>query len=390
MLKSRRPTASHLPAFMVGRRSNTDGRPSGSLWLTISPAGLWYTSTRGGFLLTRRWINLPLMRTWSLGRMRWPMWAGSPFTDTRPDMIRSSMSRREPRPASASTLCSFGASSSDVRSRRTAAFCTRPAPPSSLSNASEVTNEKTASASLSLPGAAWRPLPFLRLLPAFLPAPGTSLRGPRGRRGPDTRLPSASNTSATGAAACSAAGAAATASAACGASARGGWRSARSACTPRIWRGPRVGRASAGLSATTSGAASASAAAALAAARARGGRGAGAATASAAASAASATAFRAGLARVFLTAGAASVSAAATTGASAATSAFVRRFGLAATASPAAAAALAATASASIWALVRRLGLATMASSLAITVSGVFGLFILRFLAVLTWRSVNR
>ena len=66
----------------------------------------------------------------------------------------------------------------------------------------------------------------------------------------------------------------------------------------------------------------------------------------------------------------------------------------AAAASPAGAAApaaaVAAAASASIWALVRRLGLATMTSSLAVTVSGVFGLFIVRFLAVLTWRSVNR
>ena len=71
-----------------------------------------------------RLTGLPLMRTWSVGMMRWPMCAGSPFTDTRPAMISSSISRREPMPASASTLCSFGASSSGLSTRF--CCCTRP------------------------------------------------------------------------------------------------------------------------------------------------------------------------------------------------------------------------------------------------------------------------
>ncbi|CFN82312.1 Uncharacterised protein [Bordetella pertussis] len=71
--------------------------------------------TRGGFLALGRAIGLPLTRTWSLGATRWPMWAGSPLTDTRPATISSSISRREPIPASASTLCSLGITASLFR-----------------------------------------------------------------------------------------------------------------------------------------------------------------------------------------------------------------------------------------------------------------------------------
>ena len=102
------------------------------------------------------------------------MWAGSPLTDTRPATIRSSMSRREPRPASASTLCSFGASSSEVRSRL-GALTGPPRPPSLASKASEVTYENTASAS-SPPrascGAAGRDCPSCSSLTRGLPSAG--------------------------------------------------------------------------------------------------------------------------------------------------------------------------------------------------------------------------
>ena len=60
-------------------------------------------------------MGLPLTRTWSFGATRWPIWAGSPLTDTRPATINSSISRREPMPASASTLCSLGMTESLFR-----------------------------------------------------------------------------------------------------------------------------------------------------------------------------------------------------------------------------------------------------------------------------------
>jgi len=41
VLKSRRPTDSHLPLRSRGRASNTDARPDGSSCETISPSGLW-------------------------------------------------------------------------------------------------------------------------------------------------------------------------------------------------------------------------------------------------------------------------------------------------------------------------------------------------------------
>src|SRR5690606_22553118 len=49
--------------------------------------------------------------------MRWPTCAGSPLTETRPAMISPSMSRREPIPASARTLCNFGIRTSLFRKR---------------------------------------------------------------------------------------------------------------------------------------------------------------------------------------------------------------------------------------------------------------------------------
>lgn len=48
----------------------------------------------------------------SIGPIRCPTCAGSPLTDTRPARISSSMSRREPIPDSARTLCNLGESSS--------------------------------------------------------------------------------------------------------------------------------------------------------------------------------------------------------------------------------------------------------------------------------------
>ena len=54
----------------------------------------------------------PLIRIRSIGPIRCPTCAGSPLTDTRPARISSSMSRREPIPDSARTLCNLGESSS--------------------------------------------------------------------------------------------------------------------------------------------------------------------------------------------------------------------------------------------------------------------------------------
>ena len=51
----------------------------------------------------------PATWTWSPAAMRWPMCAGWPLTVIWPSAISCSMSRREPIPACASTLCSFGA-----------------------------------------------------------------------------------------------------------------------------------------------------------------------------------------------------------------------------------------------------------------------------------------
>ena len=42
--------------------------------------------------------------------MRWPTWAASSLTEIRPSAIKRSISRREPKPACASTLCNLGAS----------------------------------------------------------------------------------------------------------------------------------------------------------------------------------------------------------------------------------------------------------------------------------------
>ncbi len=63
--------------------------------------------------------GLPLTRIWSPGWMRCPRCAGSPLTDTRPSWISSSISRREPMPPCASTLCSLGASGEGASTRRT-------------------------------------------------------------------------------------------------------------------------------------------------------------------------------------------------------------------------------------------------------------------------------
>ena len=65
----------------------------------------------------RRRTGLPLTSTRSPNEMRWPVCAGSPLTVMRPSWIGSSMSRREPTPACASTLCSLGASGSGARTR---------------------------------------------------------------------------------------------------------------------------------------------------------------------------------------------------------------------------------------------------------------------------------
>ncbi|CFD97876.1 Uncharacterised protein [Bordetella pertussis] len=40
VLRSSRPTDSHLPVRSLGSLANTLARPPGSSWLTISPAGL--------------------------------------------------------------------------------------------------------------------------------------------------------------------------------------------------------------------------------------------------------------------------------------------------------------------------------------------------------------
>ncbi len=63
---------------------------------------------RAGGGAMRKRTGLPSTATRSPNEMRWPVCAGSSLTVIRPSAIRSSMSRREPMPAWASTLCSFG------------------------------------------------------------------------------------------------------------------------------------------------------------------------------------------------------------------------------------------------------------------------------------------
>ena len=98
-------TSSVRPPPMRGSLSNTEGRPSGSSRDTISPSGLWYSTTRGIRGAKRSGISLPLTRTRSPGPTFWPTSAGSPLTEMRPATIHSSISRRDPTPAAASTLC---------------------------------------------------------------------------------------------------------------------------------------------------------------------------------------------------------------------------------------------------------------------------------------------
>ena len=110
VLRSSRPTDCHLPCCSLGSLRNTVGRFCGSSLVTTSPTGLWYAMTRAGGGAMRTRIGLPLTLIWSPNWMRWPMWAGSLLTEIRPSVISCSISRREPRPAWASTLCSLGVS----------------------------------------------------------------------------------------------------------------------------------------------------------------------------------------------------------------------------------------------------------------------------------------
>src|SRR3970282_1747583 len=102
---SRPPTATHLPPGIGGRRANTVGRPPGSDRVTISPSGLWYSSTRGRAPAALRASGLPSSSIRSPVPARSPSRAGAPFRLTRPAAIQASICRREPWPAAASSFC---------------------------------------------------------------------------------------------------------------------------------------------------------------------------------------------------------------------------------------------------------------------------------------------
>ena len=107
VLISKRPTAIQRPFLIAGSRSNTVGRPSGSLRLHNSPSGLLYINTRqtGASLLVPR--GLPSTRILSAGSTLSPNVANLPLTEIRPAWIHFSISRREPTPALASTFCNL-------------------------------------------------------------------------------------------------------------------------------------------------------------------------------------------------------------------------------------------------------------------------------------------
>src|SRR5690606_8533705 len=82
-------------------------RPSGSLRVQISPSGLLYNSRLWPAALSGAASFLPSTVILSSALTRSPRVAGLPLTFTRPALIHSSSSRREPRPARASTFWSF-------------------------------------------------------------------------------------------------------------------------------------------------------------------------------------------------------------------------------------------------------------------------------------------
>src|SRR5712671_4586396 len=96
------PTATQRPG---GRLEKTVARPSGSLRVTSSPTGLWYSSTLGWAALERL-TGSPSTATSSPGVARSPSFATRPPTVTRRASIQVSISRLEPRPAAARTFCS--------------------------------------------------------------------------------------------------------------------------------------------------------------------------------------------------------------------------------------------------------------------------------------------
>ena len=94
---------------LLGRegRARTLAASLGAEWDRVR-AEVAATRVGGGAMRTRS--GLPLTLTWSPYWMRWPMCAGSLLTEMRPSRINCSISRREPSPACASTLCSLGVS----------------------------------------------------------------------------------------------------------------------------------------------------------------------------------------------------------------------------------------------------------------------------------------
>src|SRR6266850_2578447 len=97
LFRSSRPTAIHRPG---GSEANTVRRPWGSLRVTSSPAGLWYSRTRG-FSAVAAFTGFPSTAISSPGPARAPRLATAPLTLTRPAAIQVSISRRDPRPAAA-------------------------------------------------------------------------------------------------------------------------------------------------------------------------------------------------------------------------------------------------------------------------------------------------
>ena len=172
VLMSRRPTDCHLPCCRRGRRRNTVGRCCGSSIVTTSPAGLWYAITRAGGGAMRSLTTRPATRTSSPNEIRWPVCATSPLTVTLPSVISCSMSRREPMPDCASTLCSLGASGSAASTRLAGIALTPSTISASMSKSPDSTPAKVSDTSALANSTTGRG-----------PRSGRGGRSPRGGRG---------------------------------------------------------------------------------------------------------------------------------------------------------------------------------------------------------------
>ena len=104
LLRSSRPTATQRVPRNSGKPSKTVRRPPGSLRVTTSPTGLLYAITRGRAFAGLSSSGLPSSSSVAPGAARSPSWTGRPCEVMRPAAIHVSISRREPKPAAASSF----------------------------------------------------------------------------------------------------------------------------------------------------------------------------------------------------------------------------------------------------------------------------------------------